>query len=196
MGVAQRRAAWRQGRRARTAGAEPADDVVLTGVNGGSAPRAVGIGGGAASAASAVFGAFRASRPAVPHQIARVRDRAAGSVEELTPRPRSGANHPGAKKLLGSLPYVGTAATLIWAGADIANGAPVGQTVAKTGGTLAGGLAGGAAGAKIGAVIGTFFFPGPGTAVGGVVGGVIGGGIGAVTGSGLAESIYNWFTGG
>ncbi|GLE55925.1 hypothetical protein NJBCHELONAE_12330 [Mycobacteroides chelonae] len=73
-------------------------------------------------------------------------------------------------------------------GVDLANGAPIPETVGATAGSLAGAWAGAEAGALVGAAIGSFL-PGPGTAVGGVVGGVIGGFVGSGIGSEVGKAL-------
>ncbi|GAB5903090.1 hypothetical protein [Mycobacteroides chelonae] len=73
-------------------------------------------------------------------------------------------------------------------GVDLANGAPIPETVGATAGSLAGAWAGAEAGALVGAAIGSFL-PGPGTAVGGVVGGVVGGFVGSGIGSEVGKAL-------
>ncbi|WP_457134568.1 hypothetical protein [Mycobacteroides abscessus] len=72
------------------------------------------------------------------------------------------------------------------AGVELANGAPIPETIGKTAGSLAGAWAGAEGGAIIGATIGSFF-PGPGTVIGGAVGGVVGGFVGSGFGSQVGE---------
>lgn len=48
--------------------------------------------------------------------------------------------------------YMGTIATAIWAGVDIAKGHPAGETLTKPGGAIPGGLAAGQAGGEAGSL--------------------------------------------
>jgi hypothetical protein len=74
------------------------------------------------------------------------------------------------------------------AAAELANGAPVPETVGKTAGSLLGAWGGAEAGALAGAAIGSFL-PGPGNVVGAVVGGVVGGFLGSGFGSAAGEAL-------
>jgi hypothetical protein len=71
---------------------------------------------------------------------------------------------------------------------ELANGAPIPETVGKTAGSLLGAWGGAEAGALAGAAIGSFL-PGPGTVIGGVVGGVVGGFLGGGFGSEAGEAL-------
>ncbi|SIJ95547.1 hypothetical protein LK468_09815 [Mycobacteroides abscessus] len=83
--------------------------------------------------------------------------------------------------------WLGRGMEVAKAGVDLANGAPVPETVGSTVGSLAGAWAGAEGGAIIGASIGSFF-PGPGTVIGGAVGGVIGGFVGSGLGSEVGKA--------
>lgn len=83
--------------------------------------------------------------------------------------------------------WLGRGMEVAKAGVDLANGAPVPETVGSTVGSLAGAWAGAEGGAIIGASIGSFF-PGPGTVIGGAVGGVIGGFVGSGSGSEVGKA--------
>lgn len=84
--------------------------------------------------------------------------------------------------------WLGRGMEVAKAGVDLANGAPVPETVGGTVGSLGGAWLGAEGGAIIGASIGSIF-PGPGTVIGGAVGGVIGGFVGSGIGSEVGKAV-------
>lgn len=84
--------------------------------------------------------------------------------------------------------WLGRGMEVAKAGVDLANGAPVPETIGGTVGSLAGAWAGAEGGAIVGATIGSFF-PGPGTVIGGAVGGVVGGFVGSGLGSEVGKAV-------
>lgn len=93
------------------------------------------------------------------------------------------------KGVLKGVPYVGTGASLLFGGIEIADGSEKpAQAAAETVGGIAGGAIGAETGAEAGGIIGSVF-PGPGTVVGGIIGGIAGGIIGTLAGGKAGDAV-------
>ncbi|WP_446223886.1 hypothetical protein ACTWPB_01010 [Nocardia sp. IBHARD005] len=109
-------------------------------------------------------------------------------VQRGNPRLNQAATSKPVTTGLKYLGRAGVAGTLVAGGYELSRGAPVPETVGKTGGALAGGLAG----AKIGAAVGSLGGP-AGAVVGGVAGAVVGGVVGSKAGAKIGGAIRRAF---